>query len=64
MADMVEERLGHSINAVGVRYNCVWVMITGGLKLHSTQYADILLLELSEEHNVHVANSNQALVAT
>ena len=47
MQDKVEGRYGHSINAVGVGDNCVWVMVTGGFRAQS-QYPVIVLLELSE----------------
>ena len=48
MPDKVERRYGHSINAVGVRDDCVWVMVIGGWKRQSTSQPDITLLELSE----------------
>ena len=51
MPDKVAGRWGHSINAVGVCDNSIWVMITGG-PVGLASYEDITLLELSEEHYV------------
>ena len=57
MPDTIDKTWGHSINAIGVGGNCVWVMVTGGL-----QYSDIVLLELSEWHKV--TTRSQTLVST
>ena len=51
MPEGVAGRWGHSINAVGVRDNSIWVMNTGG-SIGLSSYQDVTLLELSEEHNV------------
>ena len=53
-------RWGHSINAVGVRDNCVWVMITGRC-FGPFRDANIILFELSEWHNV--ITSKQTLIS-
>ena len=51
MPDIVAERWGHSINAVGVCDNSIWVIVIGGFGMRDS-YQDNTLLELSEEHNV------------
>ena len=63
MPGRVGDRWSHSINAVVVRDNCVWVMVVGGFRA-SRQYPGIILLELSEWHNVTTSSGCFFLTTT
>ena len=49
MPDKVADRCDHSINAVGVCDNSIWVIVSGGVV--GAGYQDITLFELGEERN-------------
>ena len=54
----VEDRWGHSISAVGLDDNCIWVMVTSGIctTFYRGSFPDIILLELSGWNNVTTSN--------